>query len=256
MTCGKIDVVTYNIDAPATILKNNAPAKNHITISFKGDSLNTFGIGARAYLYSKGKMQYQQLMATRGFESSSELRMHFGLDSVTTADSLVIVWPDQHCQTLRNIQAGKPVTVNYSDANGIFVYTNYFPPAESQYEDITASVKTDWRHIENDFLDYNRQYLIPHQLSARGPKIAVGDINKDGLDDIYVCGAAGSPGLLGIQTQAGQLKKIEIPVLDRIRFTEEVDAVFFDANNDSWLDLYVASGGNEYDNGNPALKGN
>lgn len=253
---GNIDVVTNNIDAPATILKNNAPAKNHITLSFKGDSLNTFGIGAKAYVYSKNKMQYQQLMATRGFESSSELRMHFGLDSLTMADSIIIVWPDQHSQTLKNIQAGKPQTVNYNDANGVFVYNNYFPSAQSRFDDITASVKTDWRHIENDFLDYNRQYLIPHQLSARGPKIAVGDINKDGLDDIYVCGAAGTAGLLGMQTQAGQFRKVEIPVLDRIRFTEEVDAVFFDANNDSWLDLYVASGGNEYDDGNPALKDN
>jgi enediyne biosynthesis protein E4 len=253
---GNIDVVTNNIDAPATILKNNAPAKNHITLSFKGDSLNTFGIGAKAYVYSKNKMQYQQLMATRGFESSSELRMHFGLDSLTMADSIIVVWPDQLSQTLKNIQAGKPQTVNYNDANGVFVYNNYFPSAQSRFDDITASVKTDWRHIENDFLDYNRQYLIPHQLSARGPKIAVGDINKDGLDDIYVCGAAGTAGLLGMQTQAGQFRKVEIPVLDRIRFTEEVDAVFFDANNDSWLDLYVASGGNEYDDGNPALKDN
>jgi hypothetical protein len=253
---GNIDIVTNNIDAPATILKNNAPAKNHITLSFKGDSLNTFGIGVKTYLYGKGKMQYQQLMATRGFESSSELRMHFGLDSLTTADSVVVVWPDQRCQTLKNIQAGKPLTVNYIDANRVFVYTNYFPPTESQFEDVTASVKADWRHIENDFLDYNRQYLIPHLLSTRGPKIAIGDINKDGLDDIYVCGAAGSPGFLGIQKKDGQFKKIEIPILDKIRFTEEVDAVFFDANNDSWPDLYVASGGNEYDDGNPALKDN
>jgi hypothetical protein len=253
---GNIDVVTNNIDAPATILKNNAPIKKHITLSFKGDSLNPTAIGVKAYLYTGSKMQYQQLMSTRGFESSCELRMHFGLDTLTSADSIVIVWPNQRSQTVKNVAGGKPLVVNYKDADRDFIYTNYFPVKSDLYKNVTADINESWYHIENDFLDYNRQYLIPHQLSSRGPKMAVADINKDGLDDIYVCAAAGYPGMLGVQNIDGGFAKQVIGLQDRIKFTEEVDAVFFDANNDNWPDLYVVSGGNEYDDGNPALRDN
>jgi hypothetical protein len=253
---GNLDMIVNAIESPALILKNNAPAKSHLTLSFKGDSLNTSGIGVKAYLFAGNKMQYQQLMSTRGFESSCELRMHFGLDSLRTADSVVIVWPNQRSQTLKNVSANKSLLVDYKDAKSEFVYTNYFPPKQNIYRDVTAEVNESWFHVENDFLDYNRQYLIPHQLSSRGPKVAVGDINKDGLDDIYVCGASGYPGMLGLQNQNGRFTKQVIKLEDRMKFTEEVDAVFFDANNDTWLDLYVVAGGNEFDEGNPALRDN
>jgi hypothetical protein len=253
---GNLDVVINAINSPAMILRNTAPEKKAMNISFKGNNLNTFGIGVKAWLFANGKMQYQQLMLTRGFQSSCEARLHFGLDTLKHIDSLLIVWPDQKFQILRNFPINSRLELKQEDASGIFQYSTYFPPAKKLYEDITSQMQCNWAHIENDFFDFNKQYLIPHQLSTRGPKIAVADINKDGLEDFYVCGASMQPGALMIQTKDGKFKENALVVSSRMKATEETDAVFFDANNDGWPDLYITSGGNEYDNENPALNDN
>ena len=253
---GNLDVVINCIDAPAVILKNNAPPKKVMNISFKGNNLNTFGIGAKAWLFAGEKMQYQQLMLTRGFQSSSEPRLHFGLDSLKIIDSVLIVWPNQKYQVLKNIQAAGQQEVKQADASGVFNYNEYFPQTIQKFENISKEVDCNWIHTENDFLDYNKQYLIPHMQSTRGPKIAVADVNKDGLDDFYVCGASLHSGALMIQTKDGKFIQSPIAILDRIKASEETDAVFFDANNDGFPDLFVISGGNEYDDGNPALNDN
>lgn len=253
---GKLDMVVSCIDAKALILKNNSPDKHFVSVSFKGNAPNSFGMGAKAYVFSNGKMQYQQLMATRGFESSSDLTLHFGIDTIDRIDSMLIVWPNQQFQVLRTVTADKKITVQQTDASGSFVYENFFPSPQPLYQNITPLVNNNWKHVENDFLDYNRQYNIPHLLSNRGTKMAVADVNKDGLDDFFVCGAAGIPGKLFIQTVSGQFNEQSLSITDKILFTEEVDAVFFDANNDGHQDLYVVSGGNEYLDGNPALRDN
>ncbi len=253
---GNLDVVINCVNSPAVILKNNAPHKKVMNISFKGNNLNTFGIGAKAWLFAGDKIQYQQLMLTRGFQSSSEPRLHFGLDSLRSVDSILIVWPDQKYQVLKNIPAEGILNVKQVEAGGVFQYNTYFPPVKNMFEDITSQVGYNWKHIENDFLDYNKQYLIPHQLSTRGPKIAVGDVNKDGLEDFYICGASMQAGVIMTQTKDGKFKQTELSVSSRMKATEETDAVFFDANNDGWPDLYVISGGNQYDDDNPALNDN
>ncbi|MGH2565905.1 MAG: FG-GAP repeat domain-containing protein, partial [Ginsengibacter sp.] len=121
------------------------------------------------------------------------------------------------------------------------------------FTDVSAGIKTDWKHEEDNFIDFNAQDLIPHMESTRGPKMAVADINKDGLDDIFICGAKGQPGCLMVQTKDGKFIKTDTAVFARNAASEGVDAVFFDANNDGYPDLYVVSGGNEYANGNRAL---
>ena len=252
---GNLDIIINSLNAPAVILKNNAPSKKAMTISFKGNNPNTFGVGAKAWLFARGKMQYQQLMLTRGFQSSTEPRLHFGLDSLAAVDSVLIVWPDQKYQVLKNISAGKLV-ITQADAGGLFNHNSYFPPAKPLFENISGQVGINWKHTENDFLDYNKQYLIPHQLSTAGPKIAVADVNKDGLEDFYVCGASFQSGALMIQSKEGKFKESVVSVSGRMKATEETDAVFFDANGDGWPDLYITSGGNEYDDGNPALADN
>ncbi|MCW3092570.1 MAG: RNA-binding protein [Ferruginibacter sp.] len=249
---GNVDMVINCIDAPAVILKNNAPKKNHLAISFKGAGANTNGIGAKVWLFTGAKMQYQQLMLTRGFESSSEARLHFGLDDRTVIDSMLIVWPSQQFQVLKNVKQGL-LTVKQTDAAGKFLYTNFFPAQKQMLEDITAGINNNWKHAEDYFNDFNVQYLIPHAQSTRGPKLAVGDVNKDGLDDFYACGAKGQPGALMIQTKDGKFISTDTATSRKPLESEDVDAVFFDANKDGFPDLYVASGGNEYADGNPAL---
>ena len=246
---GNLDVIINSINSPATILKNNAAPKTMMNISFKGNNANTFGIGAKAWVFAKGNMQYQQLMLTRGFQSSSEARLHFGLDSIRNIDSILIVWPDQKYQLFKNTPAVGHMEVKQAEAGGKFDYNSFFPAAKPFAENINAQVGVNWKHHENDFLDYNKQYLIPHQLSTRGPKIAVADVNKDGLEDFYVCGASGQAGQLMMQTAAGKFLSSDTAVFSRSKQSEGVDALFFDANNDGSADLYVVSGGNQYNDG-------
>ena len=242
---GDVDLVVNSLNAPALIMKNNAPKKNYISISFKGDSLNNFGLGAKAYLFTKNGIQYQQLMPTRGFQSSCELRLHFGLDSVASIDSLLIVWPDQRFQVLKRLSVNKPIVAFQKHALSKFDYNIFFPPKKEDYEDISKKINCKWKHTENNFFDFNVQYLIPHQESSRGPKLAIGDVNKDGLEDFYVCGAKGQPGALMIQQTNGSFVSSDTALFSRFAICEDVDATFFDANNDGNLDLWVVSGGNE-----------
>jgi hypothetical protein len=242
---GDLDLVINNINATATVLKNNSVKGNYISLSFRGDSSNTSGIGCKAWIFQKGKIQYQQLMLTRGFESSSDTRLHFGLGADSTIDSILFVWPDQKLQSMKNVVANRQLTINKKDAAGSFEYTTFFKTATPVFTDITDKVKLDWKHTENDFVDFNVQYLIPHEESTRGPKIAVGDVNGDKLDDFYVCGALGQPGALMIQQPGGSFKEQDKEVFEKDKWMEGVDAVFFDANGDGKLDLWVVAGGNE-----------
>ncbi len=242
---GKLDLVVNCLNSPALVLKNNAPPKNQLSLSFVGDSTNRFGLGAKAYLFSKKGIQYQQMMTTRGFQSSSEPRLHFGLDSLAIIDSLVIVWPDQKFQVVKNIPSNKALSVSQKNATGKFDYKQFFPAKQNQFDDVTAKMALPWSHRENDFFDFNVQYLIPHQESTRGPKVAIGDVNGDGLEDMYLCGAKGQPGAMMVRQKNGTFLASDTALFNRFMVCEDVDAVFFDANGDGHQDLWVVSGGNE-----------
>ncbi|HTQ27205.1 MAG TPA: VCBS repeat-containing protein [Puia sp.] len=255
---GRLDLVINAINATAPVLRNEAPARSYLSISFKGSGMNTFGIGAKTYLWTHNaagtsQLQFQELMLTRGFQSSSDTRLHFGLDSAGMVDSLLVVWPDQAFQLLRNVPANRQMTLEQKNASGKFVYAAFFPSGKTVLENITSRVICPWRHQEDDFNDFNVQYLIPHQESTRGPKIAVGDVNKDGLDDFYACGARGQAGALMIQQPDGSFHASDTALFAKYALCEDVDAVFFDANGDGWPDLLVISGGNEPQVNSPQL---
>jgi hypothetical protein len=253
---GNLDLVINPINSPAVIMKNNAPPKLVLKIVLTGDSLNRFGVGAKVWIFRKGKVQYQQLHLTRGFQSSVEPILHFGLNDDKFTDSILVVWPDQTFQKIKNVPAIGMLEIKKGQAANKFSYTNEFPPAKPLLSNITDKIGLTWTHKENDFLDYNKQYLIPHQLSTRGPKLAVADVNKDGLDDFYVCGATGQPGQLMIQSSNGSFNSADTAGFNKAVGNEEVDALFFDANKDGWPDLYVVSGGNQFNDGNPLLSDN
>jgi len=242
---GKIDVAVNTLNGESFILKNNAPQKNYISLSFTGDSLNTYGIGAKAYLFTDKGMQFQQLMLTRGFQSSSEPKLHFGLDDTKTIDSILIVWPNLNYQVLKNVNANQQVKVTLKDSGPGFVYERYFPVKNNCLSDITTEINNDWKHKENDFLDFDIQYLIPHEESKRGPKIAVADVNGDGLDDFYVCGSLGQPGSLFVQSKEGKFVSTNKQLFEEFKNAEDVDAIFFNANGDKYPDLLVIAGGNQ-----------
>ena len=251
---GDLDLVINTINAPAVLLENKATPRNHTSISFKSDTLNRWGIGAKAYVYANGKMQYQQVMTTRGFQSSSEPRLHFGLDTAKVIDSILVIWPDQQSQVLKKVEINKPIIVEHKNAMVKYDPAVYFPTKQEPYINITSTVPLHWKHQENDFVDFNVQYLIPHGESTRGPKIAVADVNGDGLEDFYACGAKEQPGTLMIQTATGSFTPSNEKLFAIDGVCEDVDATFFDANGDGHLDLYVVSGGNEPRNNAQSLE--
>jgi hypothetical protein len=238
-----VDLIVNPLNATAFIFKNNGNGKRQLTIDCKGSGANSFGIGAKAWVFTNGKMQYEQLMLTRGFQSSVEPRLHFGLDSINQVDSVLIVWPDQKYQLLKGIPAGKPLTVYQKNARDSFRYAVFFPPPAERLT--PQPIACNWEHAENDFNDFSYQRLIPHKESTRGPKLAVADVNHDGLDDLYLCGAKGQPGALMIQQPDGTFIRQDTALFNHFIACEDVDAAFFDANGDGFPDLWVVSGGNE-----------
>ena len=245
---GALDLVVNNVDAPASIYRNHARTANgahFLTLALRGDGKNTGGIGARVTIVHGGKRQMLEEMPTRGFESSVDPRLHFGLGPSARVDSLTIVWPDRRYQTLTNVPADRIMTLSQADARGRYVYPRA-AAAPATFADVTRRVGIDFKHEENGFYDYNREPLMPHVLSTEGPALAVGDVNGDGLDDVYVGGAKWQPGRLYLQQRDGTFRVSEQPALRADSLAEDVDATFFDANGDGKLDLYVVSGGNEF----------
>ena len=249
---GDLDLVTNAINDKAGIYRNNNVNGNFISVSLKGDSMNTAGIGTKAWLFNKGVQQYLQMSPTRGFLSSSDTRLHFGTGNDLKADSLLIVWPSKKFQVIKNLATDTSILVEEKNASGIFDQAGYFPKPPQLFED--ASVNTgNWAHKENAFLDFNVQYLIPQAKSTRGPKISVADVNGDRLDDFYVCGAKGQAGALLIQQPDATFTPSNITLFNESIASEETDALFFDANNDGYPDLLVVTGGNEYTGNVPEL---
>ena len=250
---GNLDLVVNNMNHEACIYKNVSKGSYYLSLKFSGREDNRFGVGAKAYVFCGKQMQYEQLMLTRGFQSSVEPKLHFGLGKSPKIDSLLIVWPNQTYQVIKNVAGNKLLTIDQKNAAGHFNYNAYFPKKPPILQNITSTVNLNWKHQENDFVDFNPQPLIPHMLSTEGPRIAVADVNHDGLDDFYVCGARGQAGALFIQMPDGSFKLSNQPDFVKDAQCEDVDAVFLDVNHDGYPDLYVVCGGNEYLNGSAEL---
>jgi enediyne biosynthesis protein E4 len=253
---GALDLVVNNVNAPASIYRNHAReiSKNHyLEVTLKGSGKNTGGIGAKVTLRNHGTTQLLEEMPTRGFESSVDPRLHFGLGSSARVDSLIVVWPDRRFQVLTNVAADQILTLNQNNTAGKYDY-HTGPPPRPLFADVTARTGIDFKHEENTFFDWNREPFMPHLLSTEGPALAVGDVNGDGLDDIYVGGAKWQPGQLFIQQPNGTFRASDQPALRADSLSEDVDAVFFDANGDGYQDLLVVSGGNEFSGNDEPLR--
>ncbi len=248
---GDLDVIINNIDAPAFIYENKASG-NFLKIKLEGPDKNNFGIGAKAVIYHNGKSQMAENTVTRGFISSVEHNLFFGLGHDTEVKKVEVFWPNGTVNTFDNISANKTITAKFSDAK----------PKTPQIENIDLyftqlsqeDLGIDFSHKENDFDDFEEEVLLPHKLSENGPFSAVNDVNGDGLEDVFIGGAANQSAVLYLQQKDGKFIRSSSQPWMADRASEDMGCLFIDVDGDQDFDLYVASGGNEFERGHSLLK--
>jgi hypothetical protein len=249
---GDLDLVTNNLNEPSVFYQNQAnqkPETGYLRVKLEGYPTNTFAMGAKVIIKTKTGLQMQQLSSSRGFESSSEPVIHFGVGKDKVLDSLLVVWPNQHVQILTQVKTNQLLKIKY-DSNGKLAEPNgpliVKKPDVKLFEDVTGQYKIPYKHEENRYFDFYRESLMPFLISSEGPKIAVGDVNGDGLEDFYAGGAKWQIGSLYLQKPDGKFQLSPQADFRTDSTFEDIEAVFFDANKDGFNDLYVVSGGNEF----------
>jgi hypothetical protein len=253
---GDLDIVVNNIDEPSLMYENKSndnKGKAFVEIKLKGPARNINALGAKVIVFANGGIRTYEKYPVRGFLSSSEIPVHVGLDK-TKVDSAFLVWPDNTCQAIHLDTADHWLTFSWQKGLPKFDYsivTAHWPNPSRPMKDITAGTELLHKHNENDFNEFDREPLLPHMLSTEGPGLTVGDINQDGLDDVFIGSSRRNKSSVWLQDRSGKFTKTDQPGLDSAY--EDVDACFTDVNNDGKPDLIVASGGNEFYGPDPHL---
>lgn len=239
---GDLDLVVNNINTPAYLYENKSNTRegNHfLPVALNGEGKNTHGVGAKVMIKSNGQWMVREQFPTRGYQSAVSETLHFGLGKLSVVDSLTVVWPSGKRQVLTNVEADRLLVL--SEKNATTTAENTAPRLL-----VDRGIKPlDFTHKENKFNDFAAQPLLPQKYSRSGPAVAVGDINNDGLQDIFMGGARQQASVLLIQSANGTFRRQEDTDLSGDRAHEDVDALFFDADQDGDQDLYVVSGGQE-----------
>ncbi|MDB4901838.1 MAG: repeat protein [Mucilaginibacter sp.] len=244
---GDLDLVVNNENGEAFIYRNMTSERTHahyLKINLKGKGMNTFGIGTKVTIYTNGTQQLLEQMPTRGFESSVEPVLNFGTGSFKKIDSLRVIWPDMKMQVMKNIKCNTTITLYQKDADKVFKPA--INKTQPYYANVTQQqISGSINHRENDFKDFDVERLIPKMLSTEGPKLAVGDVNGDGLQDFFMSNATGDTAKLFIQQINGSFIQNKQFAFERDKDFEGVGAEFYDVDHDGDLDLIVVSGGNQ-----------
>ncbi|RRO13871.1 VCBS repeat-containing protein [Flavobacteriaceae bacterium 14752] len=250
---GDLDLVVNHINEDAGIYQNHSPQSNtFLKLEFNYKPKNKTGIGTKAIAYYKGKTQWQQLYATKGFQSSSEQKLFFGFDTISKIDSLKIIWPDHTYQVAENIKTNQTLNIKRIHKRDSFDYKTLKPNTKPLLISVDSLPGLNFTHQENRYTDFKRQILIPYQISDRGPASAVGDLNNDGLDDVFFGSSKFQNPQIFIQNNSG-FETYQNDNFKPLNKGENIYADISDYNNDGKNDLLVGQAGGEFYGRSPAL---
>ncbi|QHT72018.1 VCBS repeat-containing protein [Rhodocytophaga rosea] len=239
---GDLDLIVNNINSPAFVYQNQAEKllkRHYLQVKLLGEGKNTSGIGAKIRVHRKGKIQYLEQMPARGYQSSVSPVLHIGLGTEKNIDSLYVTWQSGKTQLLTHVKADTLLVLEEKQARSGKPVAE--PVPVPVFEEAQSPLK--FVHQASQINDFKRQPLLINPLSYSGPCLVKGDVNGDGLEDVFAGGSAGQAGGLYLQTKTGQFSSKPVAAFEADKLSEDTNALFFDANGDTFPDLYVASGG-------------
>jgi len=241
---GDLDIVTNNINTPASIYINDFAEGNYLKLKLQGPDLNSFGIGTKAVIFTSEGFQVRQLYSTKAFQSSSEPLIHFGLKQGETVDSLRLFWPGNRSQCIISPEINSTLSLNFSNANDSIKTSEIFKSRSDFQFKRTENFGIDYEHKENTYNDFDVQKLIPHQTSDLGPAVQVADLNNDGAEDIIFGASRFKPAAVYYQ-QKGEFRKKNFKAISSDSLAEDASITIADLNSDGLQDILIASGGGE-----------
>ncbi len=248
---GDLDLIVNNHNVPTSIYRNNSDQGHRAVFRLRGTRSNRYGVGTKILLTSASGVQVRQLFPVRGYMSCDEPALNFGLGEDKAITSLEVHWPSGHRQTFQNLPADHLFTITEPDTNPPQRQKASKPP--TQFEEVANARGLQFTHTEYPYNDFGVQPLLPGKMSQLGPGMAWGDANGDGYDDLFVGGAAGQAGELFLYQEDGTFTKAEAGPWHADSMCEDMAPIWIDVDRDGDLDLVIASGSSEYDQGDPRL---
>lgn len=259
---GDLDLIVNNVNMEPFLYRNNVnslfPERKSLRFELTGKDANAYALGSQIEVWAGDQYWFTEQMPMRGFQSTMDFRPQIGVGELESVDSIRVTWPDGTVSMQGSTPTGQIVSMEWANALPIAE-----PPLD-RLPQITGSGifisgkitgdLTEWSHKESSYNDFNRDRLIYHMMSTDGPAMALGDLNGDGREDVFLGGAAGQSGAVFIQSPGGAFLKVDQPAFAQDQASEDIDAATFDADGDGDLDLYVASGSNEFTDASVALR--